>query len=286
MDAISGEHSKLKLSKRKKVLFWCLMLFFVWLVLDGFAYVLVDRFYVFNGFKKPTGEEIAKFHEELFHPRWGWDLQPKDNRGPLGNRIGREYEPKEAYMIKTFGDSFTQGAVENDETFQYLIEEETGWSALNYGVGGYGTDQALFKYQDTTVKTKYTILGILDENIGRVVMTSWRFYQPGGFWPKPRFAIADDGSIFLIDNPVKNYADLQKLNDGRFIESLKENDYWFAHLNVQNIPLGLRWPATLTVVPHLDYLVKSFTQKFKQRFLGPPGSWRKPRRSASGSSPL
>ena len=119
---------------------------------------------------------------------------PKEEQGNLGNRKSREYETKPVYKMKVFGDSFAYGSEVGDhETFEYFIEEKTGEECLNFGVGSFGTDQALLKYKDNAIKTKYTFLCIMAENIGRC-MNIWRgFYQLDCkfCWTKPRFATSN-----------------------------------------------------------------------------------------------
>ena len=250
------------LSRRRKLLFILISLFFLWLFLDTFAYILLRRvatgltYQIFHGVITPTDEELAIFYRSRFHPQWGWNL-PRSSQGPLGNRKSREYEKKAEYKIKVFGDSFTKGDGGIHETFQYFVEEKTGWECLNYGVGGYGTDQALLKYRDNQIKTKYTLLCILDENIARCVNIFRGFLYQRQNLPKPRFMVSDDNSITLVDNPVKNRDDLQKLKDGQFIDSLKKYDYWANYWEQVNAPLELKWPATLTMLAHLDFFVEN-----------------------------
>jgi hypothetical protein len=94
--------------------------------------------------------------------------------------------------------------MKDSETFEYLIEKKMGWECLNYGVVGYGTDQALLKYIDNRIKTKYTDLTILDENIERcLTMCRGLLSARMALITKPRFVIMPDGTLTLLENPVK-----------------------------------------------------------------------------------
>ncbi len=82
-------------------------------------------------------------------------LLEKDSRfdfRPLGLRGRREYSSKaaaDAVRVGAFGDSFVFGSeVGNDDVWSAQAERsEPGLEVLNYGVGGYGTDQALMLYR-------------------------------------------------------------------------------------------------------------------------------------------
>ena len=204
-----------------------------------------------------SDEQIARWYQgSPFHVRWGFDISEKW-KGQFGNRKGAEYSAKDVFQLKVFGDSFAFGAGMNDlETFEALIEEQTGWEVLNYGVVGYGTDQALLKYVDNDIRTKYTVLTVLDENIERNV-TMCRGLLTGtlGLLPKPRFEATADGSMTLRENPLKNVSELKKLKDLTFLESLKEHDYWAKYYGKLNAPTELQWPATVTLIGHLDYFL-------------------------------
>lgn len=251
-----------ELTHRKKVLFTLLTLFVVWLISDTIAYVtlryLRETKNVFITIRPATSDEqVWRWYERSpFHARWGWDI-PEDRKGKFGNRKGREYGIRYRYAIKVFGDSFAYGAgVKDSETFEYLIEEKTGWDFLNYGVTGFGTDQALLKYADNGIKTRYTVLSILDENIERILDNCRGLLDPRqAKKPKPRFWIRPDGSITLLENPLKSPSDLHKLKDISFLESLKEHQYWSKYYEKLHAPSELRWPATLTIIPHFDYFL-------------------------------
>lgn len=220
-----------ELSRKKRVLFTLFTLGILWLLIDTTAYVapryLGSRMFVFPIIRAPTSDEqLSRFYEgSPFHARWGWDISEKD-RGQFGNRRGRKYEKTDHFKMKAFGDSFTfGGSVKDSETFCYLIEEKTGWDCLNYGVVGYGTNQALLKYMDSSVNSKYVILGVLDENIERCVDTCRGLFDARQApRPKPRFVITRNGSATLLPNPIRDASELNKLKDIVFLESLKEHN--------------------------------------------------------------
>ena len=253
------------LSRRKRIVFSLILLAFVWLILDTGAYlalrVVSTRLGIFYGLKPPTDAELAAFTKAGFDPVLGWDLRPSVAHGPLGEKQGHPYTPQARYKVKAFGDSFTEGVREPSNSFEYAVEEQTGWTCLNFGVSGYGPDQALLKYQRSTVPSEYTLLGILDENIGRSVNSLRGFYTlEESFRAKPRFVRQPDGRIVLVPNPIHSAADLVKLKDPAFVEGLRRYDYWTQYYESLNAPRELRWPATLTILPHLNFFVRQGSQ--------------------------
>ena len=98
-----------------------------------------------------------------------------------------------AVLMTAFGDSFTHcDGVANSFTWEYLLERlNPALEVLNFGVGGYGTDQALLRYEleGMAFHPHIAILGFLPENIHRVVSVFRPFYFPMTGIPmsKPRF---------------------------------------------------------------------------------------------------
>ncbi|ETX05500.1 MAG: hypothetical protein ETSY2_22565 [Candidatus Entotheonella gemina] len=261
------------ISRRKKIIFTLITCLFVFACVDTLFYVFLNKLKrnhnVFHEDRRVNQRVIDAFYENYFHADWGWDI-PKPKRGALGNRTGQTYGQQETYKIKTFGDSFVYGfRLADEETFQSCVEQKSGWSCLNYGVDGFGTDQAFLKYQENRVPSQYTILGILDENIARVVATWWSFYSfrdvNNIVGTKPRFIVQNDKFV-LSPNPIGSYQDLQKLHNADFIETLKDKDYWPYYHWQTNAPPHLRWPAMATLLPHLNFFVRNVIAMYKNRF--------------------
>ncbi len=247
------------LSTRKKILFSLITLFFLWFILDISLYVFLNilqkKYNIFFAFRIPNTKEIEGYANKYYHFKWGWDIFP-EMKGEFGNRKGRIYPKKDVYTIKTFGDSYTYAdGVNDNETWEYYIEEKTGWECLNFGVLGFGTDQALIKYKDIPVRTRYTILAILDENIGRVMCQWWGFYREGGVGIKPKFVMDKNGSIRLLENPIRSKEEVKKLGDINFLNELKKDDYWYNFYLKLGGPERLSWPATLMILRHIKFFI-------------------------------
>jgi len=260
----------------KKILFRALVVVALYAILDTVSYAIL-RIMEGRGILKLHGFDAASFFDEPrrtldsthFHPRWGWDI-PQATRGRMGNRKGRTHETKKEYKMKVFGDSFVYGAGGVRETFEYFIEEQTGWACLNFGVEGYGTDQALLKYKGNGVKTKFTLLCIMDENIARCVNICRGVYYSRGesIRTKPRFIVSRDGSVTLMGNPVGDITELKKLKDVRFLKELGKYDYWAGWHRRRGTPSAIRWPATAAVLSNFGFFAASCAGLLEHKVMG------------------
>ncbi len=100
---------------------------------------------------------------------------------------------------------------------------------LNFGVGGYGTDQALLKYElHEGAAPKLVMLCVLPENVNRVVNIYRPFYTYNDplRLTKPMF-FKDGDEVRLIPNPVTGVADIPKLDREEFLNDLGRVDYWY-----------------------------------------------------------
>ncbi len=270
---VESEEPRRHLSRQKKIVFTSILLIFVFLCVDTslffFLHKLEKSHNIFHEYIPINDRVIDTFYKTYFHPAFGWNI-PKAEEGAIGQRRSPGYKADASYQIKTFGDSFVYGFHLSDrETFQHFVEEKSDWQCLNYGVNGYGTDQALLKYRHSSVKSKYAILGVLDENIARVVTTWWSFYSfrdvNNIIGTKPRFLLQNQDYV-LMPNPIQDYNGLKQLHDPDFVKTLAERDYWPHYHAAINAPPLLRWPAMATLLPHLNFFVRNVSMMMQNRF--------------------
>jgi len=187
-------------------------------------------------------ENRVKYAKKVFDADLGWH---KFCGTSYGERP-RSVDFKES-LISTFGESFTYGAEVNDhETFQEALARLLQADVYNFGVGGYGTDQALLRFRRDfpKVKTPIAALGLITENINRIVNVYRPFYLPVTGVPltKPRFFLRQ-GVLVLWRNPLQEVSEIQRLKDPNYVHSLADNDYW-ANAKVEPV-LGFPYSAIL-----------------------------------------
>lgn len=180
-------------------------------------------------------------HLLLFDPRLGWRYRPgyRDPRNQInlqGLRSTRVYAPVPAsgvLRIAAFGDSFVYcNEVANAESWPALMEAMFPYlEILNYGVGGYGTDQAYLRFmiEGGVLAPDVVIMGFASVNLGRAVNVYRRFISNRDLpLVKPRFIPGPDGDLLLLGSPLKEAADYGKyLENPRKVIELGRYDYWY-----------------------------------------------------------
>jgi len=172
------------------------------------------------------GNDNFDKYQKNFNAELGWK-RPYDTK--YGERPrGRDYKSD---LIATFGDSFTYAAtVKDNEAWQELLADKIGKNVYNFGNSAYGTDQSYLRFKSDypKVKTRIVTLGLICENINRVVNVYRKFYIPMTSIPltKPRY-IPEKGLFRLASNPIKDKDDIVMLRKPEYVIGLGANDYWY-----------------------------------------------------------
>lgn len=171
-----------------------------------------------------------------------------------GSRFTPAYPDPDKYpsCLSLYGDSFTYGGGRrHEEVWGNFLSQLLKCRVANYGVGGYGTDQAYLRFRkNIDDKSQIVILGISPENILRNVnqyrMLLYR-HELQKFALKPRFIINSDGELELIPLPKIGYEEfLQTVN---FPESNLKYEYFLP--GGKSGILKLKFPCTLSLVKAL-----------------------------------
>jgi len=187
-------------------------------------------------------------YKELYDPDLGWVYRQGLN--VYGDPRTYDYDDQGARacsrpfadtLVSTYGDSFTHGdGVAGHETWSYRLGEALGTNVLNFGVGGYGTDQAVLRIEKNCqagLCTPVVALGICSENINRTLGNVRAFYTNDGCvpcvtnGPKPMFRRTAAGWELL---PIGRRASLPNfLAD---VDNARRYDFWYR---------GVSFPYTL-----------------------------------------
>lgn len=183
------------------------------------------------------GEAYLAFDAELgWQPRPGVEVRLQQTRyihNQAGLRASREYDALPAPGIRRFaayGDSFTycqQVSIGNCWTEQ-LTEALPRTEVLNYGVPGYGPDQAWLRYRRLGASSSpcAVLIGQMVENVNRVVNRFRPFYEPKTGIPlgKPRFLLEGD-QLRLLGTGAER---AEQFRDPRWAEAqLGSHDAWY-----------------------------------------------------------
>jgi hypothetical protein len=174
-----------------------------------------------------------------FDPVLGWTTRPGyvspdgavhvNARGLRGRREYDELPPRGVRRVLAAGESFTFGEeVADAETWGAQLEERLGGEVLNYGVGGYGTDQAFLRLaREARGPAEAVVVGLMVENIGRNVNRYRPLWHPGTQpAAKPRYVVRPVG-LELVPQPFASLAELVgAVRAERTPRVLAQHEYW------------------------------------------------------------
>ncbi|RJQ18383.1 MAG: hypothetical protein C4560_07505 [Nitrospiraceae bacterium] len=206
----------------------------------------VNNFSFPEGNKNPFSYDLG--WEPVYPNEYGYRGQSKD----VGSAI-----------LSLFGDSFVKGHSDIEKSWAHLLEQKLGMTVLNFGVGGYGTDQSYLRFEKRYVgeiKTPYVLLGIMSENIARIVNRYRGFYMRRSslYFTKPMFSRGKDGTVTLIPNPVKSYSEMVLLKDINFLRKIGEGDYWYNYFDNYGLNREVHTPYFYFLIKALPYYYKYF----------------------------
>ena len=204
----------------------------------------------------------------IYSSSLGWTIKPNDvsklyQANAAGIRSTKNYTkiPEKGILrMSSYGDSYTHcDDVSNDETWQIYIENsDAKLEVINFGVGGYGTDQSFLRYLETTnqYKTDYVLIGYMTENLARNVNTFRPFYVPMSGLPltKPRFLVKND-TLTLIPNYMRKLDEYKNIlnNPQGVTRKLGVNDYFYNNGYQSNI---FDWSPILRILKIAKKIVK------------------------------
>lgn len=148
-------------------------------------------------------------------------------------------------MISAYGDSFTEGdEVNNDQTWLAHIAYGKKINVLNYGVSGYGPDQALLRLEQNLAngkKTPIVILGMIPENMNRLLNLFRPYYTfPHSDWAlgfKPAFILKGE-SYELLNLVPSDFTD--RISLIKAAQKASHYDEWYKTRTGQD-----RFPYTI-----------------------------------------
>ena len=208
------------------------------------AYVVPDGEFIVS-VSELSDEQIDWYYRDAFDPQLGWTVRPNLSR-QYTNRFGQRWayttdseggrqgsgKTTDYPWAATFGDSFAFGwEVSDEQTLQGHLHRLTGKSIANYGVAGYGPDQALLRMEKKLaegLRPQVLILMTFEENLLRTYNRFRPFYAvttPLRLAFKPRLILNDEGHLQVLTQAlVRPTSDREAL--ARAIDDSRHQDYW------------------------------------------------------------
>ena len=243
-------------SPGRRLLLWASAILLVLAVLEGASAVFLHVVIASNAHFLIWNPDLAAAHE-----RWAmtkdWDNElgwpsPREAVSPPRDRTGAKQNPDfpqaEHACMSAYGDSFVWGDdVPLNEGWVEQLSRKLGCRVANYGVGGYGTDQAYVRFtRMTNDDAPVALLGIFPENAMRNVN---QFRALIGFKPTPRalkgrFVLDGAGRLQWIHRP--------RIDESGYVRLLRDPASVVPHEyllpDTRDGPVTLRFPYLLTVI--------------------------------------
>ena len=223
----------------------------VWRPLPPFGRGTAQREWLERSERELAGELPPPGYSQ-FDPVLGWTTKPgyaspdgTVHVNARGLRATREYaEPASGTRrVVACGESFTFcEEVADAEAWPAQLEAlAPGLEVWNYGVGGYGTDQALLRVaREARGPAEALLVGLMLENIGRNVNRYRPLWYPRAQpAAKPRYVLGGNGLTFVAQPFLTRAEFVAAVRSEEVFARLAEHEYWSAAY----VPDWLTWSA-------------------------------------------
>jgi len=241
----------------KRLIFWLISgcLLYVAIELSSFLGLYLLKTYRHVEYAPPPSISLSERHQQIiegflqertrytdYSATLGWTIKKNgiaplyraNSQGIRGNHKYARQAPEDMIRISTYGDSYTHcDDVANHETWQVQLQQlNPDLEVLNFGVGGFGLDQAFLRYQEKIGQfdSQIVLIGYMTENIFRHVNVFRPFYLSATGTPltKPRFALRNE-ELILIDNPMRQLSQYRELLESpeTTLPALGKHDHHF-----------------------------------------------------------
>ena len=247
------------MNKKKQTYLYAIMMLFILLCVEGISFFatkfLQDKGVFYKPVVSPSYDDYLSKRDDLL----GWPSSKDFGKdGSQYDSSGSRIVPalpdplKHQACISLYGDSFTWSAeVDDKHAWNNVLSTRVGCRVANYGVGGYGSDQAYLRFKrNSRDRSKIIFLNYHSENILRNVNQFRDLLYPGeGLGFKPRFVIDREGSLKLVPLPTFTKAQYKEvvLNPGLYLR----NEYF-----LPNGSSGI----ILATFPYTFSVLKAFNQ--------------------------
>ena len=257
----------------RRLLLWASMILILLAILEGASAVFLKsvlpktaRFLLWN-------PDIAAAHKAWAKVAGNWDDElgwpsPREAvmppRDATGAKLNPDFPQPGQACASAYGDSFIWGDdIPHKDGWIEQLSRKLGCRVANYGVSGYGTDQAFVRFtRNKQDEAPVVLLGIFPENVIRNVNQFRAFigFAQSPIWLKGRFVLDGAGKLQWINRP--------RLDEAGFIHLLRDpasvvpHDYLLP--DTRDGPVSLRFPYTLTLAR------LALMPRLRVRFTGSP----------------
>ena len=207
----------MKVPQKKTLCLYFIIVIFAVLTIEGLSWlalkqVFLPRGYVYKPKLIQTLNSYAKY-QAYGVASWGIgpDLVAQRSSGP-GETQPLTESAYASICVSLYGDSFTA-----DLRWGEWVADMMGCSVANYGVSGFGIDQALMRFEDTAYDTAGTVvLSFFSEDIARHVTRNFDVwvYQPSAFGgsvfaSKARYITQPNGRLKYVPAEARTFVEFE-----------------------------------------------------------------------------
>lgn len=233
----------------------------IFVILFSFLEIISFSFITYAQFRWHTikfdPSKITKFNAkklENYSEQLGW-IMSDSMRDNLGARINPEIY--ETTCLEMYGDSFTfSDTVSNEFAWPAQLSKLINCKVNNFGVAGYGSDQATMLHEAIDITARISVLNHLSENVIRNVNQFRTLIYPSDtVILKPRYILTDKNNLKLVPKPELNKFDLISSNN---LKLKLKNEYFIPGGN-SGIKEHITFPFTISLLEIIlnHYLVSS-----------------------------
>lgn len=230
----------------------------------------IEKKDIFPNFKK---KKFNNFLKNSFDKKLGWirksnftgydTLGEKKIKFKIHKKGYRDTKYNRKPLIVSFGGSYVFcRQVEDKYSWQEQLSKKNKFNVLNYGVGNYGTDQALLYYKSKKFKksTKLAILGIVPEHISRV-QSEWKHFSEFGniHGFKPKFYLKEK-KLYLKKNKLNKSTKIRDLY--KIIKSLQKTDRFYKDRFLKSL---FSFPYLFNFIRNFSFNVSAINIYFKYK---------------------
>ena len=251
MNDVSGAQSPLRL-----LIFWAILALIIAGMIEGLAaatyhlVVLRKAHYltwdpadaqVRQAWLTKTGEA----DEEVGWPERG---VPHPELDQTGAKLNKDFPDPVTACVSAYGDSFIWGYdIPHDDGWIEQLSRRLGCRVSNFGIAGYGVDQAFLRFRQKTLDAApVVLLGIYPQDVMRNVNQYRGFlgFPPHPFALKGRFILDGGGTLQWIPRPQLDLDRFVLLN--RVPKDVIPHEYLLP--DTENGPVARRFSYTWTLV--------------------------------------
>jgi hypothetical protein len=243
-------------SRARRIALWAIMILLLFSMVEGGSAIFLHyvtttlaHFLVWD-----PDVEAAREAWEAAPGNWdneiGWP-SPRDSvslpRDSSGAKMNAEFPQAARACISAYGDSFVWGdEIPMEDGWPEQLSHKLGCRVSNYGVSGYGTDQAYIRFErNAWDEAPIVLLGIFPEDVMRNVNQYRGFtgYPVNPSWLKGRYVLHRDGGLQWLHRPRIDEAGYLRLIGEP--ASVIPNDFLLP--DTRDGPVTLRFPYTLAL---------------------------------------